>query len=79
MAEREGKKEEREALVPLRREARMNPEERKGEKQNGSFFRAFFSFLPISRSLLVLALLSSVLQKIEAILPLPPPPREKPF
>ena len=59
MAEREGKKEEREALVPLRREARMNPEKRKGEK-NGSFFRFSFPSFPLSRSLVVLALLSSV-------------------
>ena len=60
MVEREEKKEEREALVPPRREARMNPEERKGERQNGSFFRFSFLFFPLSRSLLVLALLSSV-------------------
>jgi hypothetical protein len=74
MDEREGKKEEREALVPLRREARMNPEKRKGEKTALSFA---FPFFPSPTRVLLPSLLSCLpSKKTETILP-PPSPREK--
>ena len=74
MAEREGKKEEREALVPLRREARMNPEERKGEKTALSFA---FPFFPSPTRVLLPSLLSCLPSKKTEIILSPPSPREK--